>query len=54
MGAAFDDAFMEVVAAVISTEGRAFNNNGRAGRDYWTPDINRAYATSVANSGYFR
>ncbi|KAM5530909.1 hypothetical protein V8D89_015441 [Ganoderma adspersum] len=40
MGAAFDDALIEAIAAVISTEGRAFNNNGRAGLDYWTPNIN--------------
>ncbi|PIL26417.1 hypothetical protein GSI_12174 [Ganoderma sinense ZZ0214-1] len=40
MGAAFDDALIEAVATVISTEGRAFNNFGRAGLDYWTPNVN--------------
>ncbi|KAJ7679948.1 beta-xylosidase [Mycena rosella] len=40
MGAAFDDAMIKEVATVISTEARAFNNVGRAGLDYWTPNIN--------------
>jgi xylan 1,4-beta-xylosidase len=40
MGAAFDDALITAVATVISTEARAFNNNGRAGLDFWTPNIN--------------
>ena len=41
MGAAFDDPLIEAVASVISTEARAFNNAGRGGLDYWTPNINR-------------
>ncbi|CDO73054.1 Glycoside Hydrolase Family 3 protein [Trametes cinnabarina] len=40
MGAAFDDALIQQVASIISTEGRAFNNAGHAGLDYWTPNIN--------------
>lgn len=40
MGAAFDDALIEAVATVVSTEARAFNNDGRAGLDFWTPNIN--------------
>lgn len=40
MGAAFDDDLITAVATVISTEARAFNNDDRAGLDYWTPNIN--------------
>ncbi|KAI0778756.1 glycoside hydrolase family 3 protein [Trametes elegans] len=40
MGAAFDDALIQEIATIVSTEGRAFNNAGRAGIDYWTPNIN--------------
>lgn len=40
MGAAFDDQLITDVATVISTEARAFNNDDRAGLDYWTPNIN--------------
>ncbi|KAJ7089098.1 beta-xylosidase [Mycena epipterygia] len=40
MSAAFDDAMIKEVATVISTEARAFNNVGRAGLDYFTPNIN--------------
>ncbi|KAG5654647.1 hypothetical protein H0H81_009895 [Sphagnurus paluster] len=40
MGAAFDDPLIKAVATVISTEARAFNNFGRAGLDFWTPNIN--------------
>jgi len=40
MGAAFDDDLIRDVATVIGTEARAFNNDGRAGLDYWTPNIN--------------
>jgi len=40
MGAAFDDDLIHAVATVVSTEARAFNNFGRAGIDYWTPNIN--------------
>ena len=43
MGAAFDDALIQAVASVVSTEARAFNNVGRGGLDYWTPNINRKY-----------
>ena len=41
MGAAFDDQLITDVATVISTEARAFNNDNRAGLDYWTPNIVR-------------
>jgi xylan 1,4-beta-xylosidase len=40
MGAAFDNALIKIVATVISTEARAFSNDGRAGLDFWTPNIN--------------
>ncbi|KAI0072248.1 beta-xylosidase [Panus rudis PR-1116 ss-1] len=40
MGAAFDDDLIKAVATVISTEARAFNNAGRAGLDFFTPNIN--------------
>ncbi|EME48739.1 glycoside hydrolase family 3 protein [Dothistroma septosporum NZE10] len=40
MGAAFDDDLIRDVATVISTEARAFNNDKRAGLDFWTPNIN--------------
>ncbi|KAI1811843.1 glycoside hydrolase family 3 protein [Poronia punctata] len=40
MSAAFDDDLIRAVADVVSTEARAFSNNGRAGLDYWTPNIN--------------
>ncbi|KAJ7606384.1 glycoside hydrolase family 3 protein [Mycena polygramma] len=40
MSAAFDDEMIKAVATVISTEARAFNNAGRAGLDYFTPNIN--------------
>jgi len=36
MGAAFDDALIREVATVVSTEARAFNNDGRAGLDFWS------------------
>ena len=40
LAAAFDDDLVEKVATVISTEARAFSNEGRAGLDFWTPNIN--------------
>jgi len=40
MSAAFDDDLIEKVATVVSTEARAFSNAGRAGLDFWTPNIN--------------
>ena len=40
LGATFNDQLVKEVASVISTEGRAFSNAGRAGLDYWTPNIN--------------
>ncbi|KAG6919306.1 hypothetical protein DXG01_007439 [Tephrocybe rancida] len=40
MGAAFDDPLIHSIASTISTEARAFNNAGRAGLDFWTPNIN--------------
>lgn len=40
LAAAFDDEMIYKVAEVISTEARAFSNAGRAGLDYWTPNIN--------------
>lgn len=40
LSAAFDDDLVYKVAQVVSTEARAFANAGRAGLDYWTPNIN--------------
>ncbi|KAL2432685.1 putative exo-1,4-beta-xylosidase bxlB [Exophiala dermatitidis] len=40
MSAAFDDALINAVATVVSTEARAFNNVNRSGLDFWTPNIN--------------
>ncbi|KAF7314222.1 Glycoside hydrolase family 3 protein [Mycena kentingensis (nom. inval.)] len=40
MSAAFDDAAIQAVGDVISTEARAFSNAERAGLDYFTPNIN--------------
>ncbi|KAL3471042.1 Exo-1,4-beta-xylosidase bxlB [Aspergillus californicus] len=40
LGASFNDALVRQVAEIISTEARAFSNNGNAGLDYWTPNIN--------------
>ncbi|KAI0319841.1 beta-xylosidase [Amylostereum chailletii] len=40
IGAAFDDDLVNAIAAVISTEARAFNNAGRSGVDFFTPNIN--------------
>ncbi|KAF6762895.1 glycoside hydrolase family 3 protein [Ephemerocybe angulata] len=40
LGATFDDKLIKDVANVISTEARAYNNAGRAGLDYFTPNIN--------------
>jgi len=35
IGAAFDDDMVKSIAEVISTETRAFNNDGRVGLDLW-------------------
>ncbi|KAI1870696.1 uncharacterized protein JN550_004842 [Neoarthrinium moseri] len=40
LGASFDMPLVAAVAAVTSTEARAFSNAGRAGLNYWTPNIN--------------
>ncbi|KAG6896619.1 hypothetical protein C0992_007087 [Termitomyces sp. T32_za158] len=40
LGSAFDDPLIKSIADVISTEARAFNNFGRAGLDFFTPNIN--------------
>lgn len=40
MSAAFHDDLIHDVADVVSTEARAFNNVGRAGIDFFTPNIN--------------
>ncbi|KAF9068366.1 beta-xylosidase [Rhodocollybia butyracea] len=40
MSAAFDDQLIGEVAAIISTEARAFNNFGDAGLSFFTPNIN--------------
>lgn len=38
--AAFDDGLVFDVATAISIEARAFGNVGRAGLDFWAPNIN--------------
>ncbi|GAB1318406.1 xylan 1,4-beta-xylosidase [Madurella fahalii] len=38
--AAFDDPLIERMGVIISTEARAFANNGRAHLDFWTPNVN--------------
>jgi xylan 1,4-beta-xylosidase len=40
MSSAFDDDLIKEIATVVSTEARAFSNAGRAGLDFWTPNIN--------------
>ncbi|OJJ42779.1 hypothetical protein ASPZODRAFT_2119063 [Penicilliopsis zonata CBS 506.65] len=40
MAAAFDNPLISRVAAVIGREARAFANQGFAGFDFWTPNIN--------------
>lgn len=39
-GAAFDDDLIEQIGTAISTEARAWANNGRSHLDFWTPNIN--------------
>ncbi|KAG1730244.1 glycoside hydrolase family 3 protein [Suillus paluster] len=40
MSAAFDDELIKSVGSIVGMEGRAFNNYGRAGLDFWAPNIN--------------
>ncbi|KAF2466210.1 glycosyl hydrolase family 3 N terminal domain-containing protein [Lindgomyces ingoldianus] len=40
LSAAFDDALVEAAAGIIGSEARAFANAGKAGLDFWTPNIN--------------
>jgi beta-D-xylosidase 4 len=40
LGASFNMSLVHAVASVISTEARAFNNEGRAGLTFFTPNIN--------------
>lgn len=40
ISAAFDDALVESIGLAIGAEARAFGNAGRAGLDFWTPNIN--------------
>lgn len=40
ISAAFDDELVEKVGKTIGAEARAFANAGRAGLDFWTPNIN--------------
>ena len=40
LGATFNLSLIHRIAAVISTEARAFNNEGRAGLVFFTPNIN--------------
>ena len=40
LGATFDRELVRLLAGVTSTEARAFNNQNRAGMDFWTPNIN--------------
>lgn len=38
--AAFDDSLVQSIATAVGVEGRAFANAGKAGFDFWTPNIN--------------
>lgn len=40
MAAAFDDALIRAVGGVVGTQGRVFSNDGRAGLDFWDPNVN--------------
>ena len=40
MSAAFDDPLIRQVGAVVGSQGRAFSNAGRAGLDFWDPNVN--------------
>ncbi|KAL5383446.1 hypothetical protein DPSP01_005845 [Paraphaeosphaeria sporulosa] len=40
ISAAFDDGLVQAVGQAIGTEARAYANAGRAGLDFWTPNIN--------------
>lgn len=40
LGATFNMSLVHKMATVISTEARAFNNQGRAGLNFFTPNIN--------------
>ena len=40
LGASFDDDLVTSIAEIIGKESRAFANNGHAGFDFWTPNIN--------------
>jgi len=40
LGATFDRQLIQAISTVTSDEARAFNNAGRAGLDFWTPNIN--------------
>ena len=40
MAASFDDQLIRAVATVVCTEARAFNNGGRTGLNFFTPNIN--------------
>ncbi|KIK32921.1 glycoside hydrolase family 3 protein [Suillus luteus UH-Slu-Lm8-n1] len=40
MGAAFDNELIKSVGSIVGMEGHTFNNYGRAGLDFWTPNIN--------------
>ena len=40
LGATFNMTLYNLVGSVISTEARAFNNDGRAGLNFFTPNIN--------------
>jgi len=39
-GAAFNDELTFNIGKIVGTEGRAFANVGKAGLDFWTPNIN--------------
>ena len=40
LGATFDRQLVHAIAGITSDEARAFSNAGRAGLDFWTPNIN--------------
>lgn len=40
ISAGFDDGLVQVIGETVGAEARAFANAGRAGLDFWTPNIN--------------
>ena len=50
LGATFDRYLIRALATVTSTEARAFNNQNRAGLDFWTPNISILHTAHTTRS----